>query len=58
MYNIGETQKNWVTLQNGQRLHLKYYPQLKKKEDVEVEGIWSVTPRKSIANKGKIVMQI
>ena len=33
MYNMGEILKNWVT---GQSPHLKYHPQLKMKEDIEV----------------------
>ena len=56
---MGETQKNWVTHQNGWSPHLKYYLQLKTKEDVEggESLLWEVT-RKSTVNMGKVVKQI
>ena len=34
---MGETEKNWVTCQNGP--HIKYHLQLKTKEDIRGSGL-------------------
>ena len=34
---MGESKENWITFQNDWNLHLKYYPQLKTKENIEGE---------------------
>ena len=44
---MGETQKNWVTHQNGWCPHLNYHLQLKTKEDVGGSGL-GLQERKAI----------
>ena len=54
---MGETQGNWVTGPNGQNSHLKYYPQLMAREDVEgnylgpQRGGKQLTESKCLVNK-------
>ena len=47
---MGEPQENWVTNENGWNPHLKYYFQLKTKEDDESRG-WDFKGRKAIHTK-------
>lgn len=51
-----ETQKNWVTLWNGQSPHLKNHFQLKTKDVGWGGQVWEVTWKPHV-NKGKIITQ-
>lgn len=48
-----ETQKNWVTHQNGWKLHLKYCPQVKTKEVVGGSGLGLQKGRREFTRRWK-----